>query len=1024
MSDAPPDPFDVVSPARLPHRASVPLATTELLYCAVRGFEIPSLPGLEPEMKDLRSELTTAILYRFQSYLTELHGGNPFRAVALQVMSHPEEATLGSRVRIYLLCRAAAKDEDEARREAHAFAEQVRESFPSENVFAYGSPRPLGSAELQKVLFHPRADDAPTVDLVELRKYEESQTWSQQATMHYVPHRLWSDQQRDPWLSLIETLASVPDTVVIRVELTPVRLEGEGLAFITVAGRWFQLIDEDLKRKAQQGQQVRTDGVVTEDMMRQQEVARASENAANIAYVRRGAHVYERLNTFAHNAFTMRVVLASSGSLPASITGSVRAALCMPPADDPAGGAGWHRPEVVPPGDGDRTMATNNLRYLAQTRWGRTHERAPGAFDIDLRPVVTPEEAAALFHLPIYHRTGTTSAISTVESPFVIPPETLATTRDDDEDRVHALEELARKGQAVPADPEARKKPRVVAGHLYQRDRLLDRDRGTERRQPFYITIDDLMKPSLLVGAPGSGKTNLALGVLIELWERHRIPFLVLDPSTGQEFRLLLQHPAFQRDEKLVVYTVGDRDGFPLEFNPFSVPPRVNVRSHTTRLLAAFQAAIEMQDPIPSIFEAALERVYSTHMTMDQKGVPGGWAPTFDDFNRAMRDELKEKVLPLYAGSQQTIGNLRGASTLRVNSILKKLGYIINARGNNDFISEMLRRPTVIEMGALGDSSNITLVMAFFLSQLAGYIEYEHDEQPSRKNVILIEEAHRLLGVQEGKTNKAAEDLNMMLAEVRKFGQGIMVMDQRPSSLVGGVLDNAFVKLLMRLSDREGFDRLSHELNLSEAHQRYARTRLRAGDAIMLDRDSGQPVLIRGVNLKDSLEGGKPKATEQIARVRSNAEDPEHGLKTPRPTVIPFTELPMDTDAPSSPAPTSAAKPAPAAAAPIPQTLPPSSPAGRPAAAAPPVPDALRLFGESVDALARRELTRDTWNAVQAHLTARPGDRDGALQMLEEHLGAAREKFGPLTDTYWRAVLKRIANSIALRAKETNRGRG
>ena len=45
-------------------------------------------------------------------------------------------------------------------------------------------------------------------------------------------------------------------------------------------------------------------------------------------------------------------------------------------------------------------------------------------------------------------------------------------------------------------------------------------------------------------------------------------------------------------------------------------------------------------------------------------------------------------------------------------------------------------------------------------------------------------------------------------------------MDQRPSRLVGGVLDNAYIKILTLLSDRVGFDRLSDELNLNEAQQR------------------------------------------------------------------------------------------------------------------------------------------------------------------------------------------------------------
>ena len=58
---------------------------------------------------------------------------------------------------------------------------------------------------------------------------------------------------------------------------------------------------------------------------------------------------------------------------------------------------------------------------------------------------------------------------------------------------------------------------------------------------------------------------------------------------------------------------------------------------------------------------------------------------------------------------------------------------------------------------------------------------------------------------QEGGSSRiqAAEDLNNMLAEVRKYGQGVMLLDQRPGSLVGGVMDNAYLVALHRLNERK-----------------------------------------------------------------------------------------------------------------------------------------------------------------------------------------------------------------------------
>jgi hypothetical protein len=423
------------------------------------------------------------------------------------------------------------------------------------------------------------------------------------------------------------------------------------------------------------------------------------------------------------------------------------------------------------------------------------------------------------------------------------------------------------------------------------------------------------MKPSLLVGGPGSGKTNLAFSILIEL-AGEGVPFLVLDPSTAQEFRMLVARPEPQL-RKLLVYTVGDSEANPFAFNPFSVPPDVTVRAHITGLLAAFGAAIEMQDPIPAIFEGALERLYANvNMGPASKGDFDSPAPTFTQFNEAMRQHLDEKVLPLYAGSREVIGSLRGQSTMRVNAIGKRLGHILNVESNSgSFFQEILRRPTVIEFGKVGDQTSIALVLGFFLLQLAGHIERAHRDDNKRQHLIVIEEAHRVLSghAEEGGSNKSAEDLNTMLAEVRKFGQGILVMDQRPSSLVGGVLDNAFTALLMRLSDRVGFDRLSAELNLNDAQQRFARTRFKVGDFIALDRVSGQPLLLHAPDamgpLKEALEAqGMAAPKQQLAKAMEN-EAPE--LKQLHPEATDYQEIPPQgfADAPAATGPTGSGRP-------------------------------------------------------------------------------------------------------------------
>jgi hypothetical protein len=606
------DENEVISSRSAMHYPTVPSAEEEQTrFCAVRGFEIPSFPGLDDKRRD--EDLQKNVLYRFQRFITQLHREAPFRVFALQFMSHPGQAERGSRVRAYLLCGAADEAPQKAAREAYALAGDVLESFPQDGFFAYGTPKPLNREALARVLFLSPGNTLPAINIVELRKFEDAESWPD-SKLNYVPHRLWPDTQSDPWLPLIETLGQTKTETAIRVELTPAVFDTEAKFYVAAADRAFRDIEADLERLSSQGDRFNPDQLSSDDF-RRPSVDKAREDALLRNYITRGAHVYEELSSYPETSFRMRLLIASRGTVPPSVIGGVRNALLSPPADSPLRSAGWKRLELISPtASGDPDQALDNLNFLAQTRWGPASQcvlpklsqtpstdsfglrvRSRGESCIDLRSIVTPEEAVALFHLPIYERAGETSAVSTVDTPFVIPPETLSDDRDNE----------------LPGQNDQKKK-RIVLGYMYQRDRLLkpvvaEADKSQRQPdakaigeaktldpgQPFHVTVDDLMKPSLLVGGPGSGKTNLAFSMLIEL-AGEGVPFLVLDPSTAQEFRMLVARPEPQLRE-LLVYTVGDSEGNPFAFNPFSVPPDVTIRAHITGLLAAFGAAIEMQ---------------------------------------------------------------------------------------------------------------------------------------------------------------------------------------------------------------------------------------------------------------------------------------------------------------------------------------------------------------------------------------------------------------------------------------------
>jgi hypothetical protein len=110
----------------------------------------------------------------------------------------------------------------------------------------------------------------------------------------------------------------------------------------------------------------------------------------------------------------------------------------------------------------------------------------------------------------------------------------------------------------------------------------------------------------------------------------------------------------------------------------------------------------------------------------------------------------------------------------------------------------------------LPDAATQALVMGLIALQLRHHWRLAGLSDTLR-HVTVIEEAHRLLrSVAEtaanSARNRATEDLANMLAELRAFGAGLIIVDQMPSELVPSVIANTGTKLLHRLDlsvDRE-----------------------------------------------------------------------------------------------------------------------------------------------------------------------------------------------------------------------------
>ncbi len=351
------------------------------------------------------------------------------------------------------------------------------------------------------------------------------------------------------------------------------------------------------------------------------------------------------------------------------------------------------------------------------------------------------------------------------------------------------------------------------------------------------LPLASLTKHALVAGSTGSGKTTTVLELLRQLWVEHRVPFLVLEPVSSEldDYRRLLAVDGF---EALRVLTLGDERGAPLRFNPFQVPPGVLVSEHIANLLACFKAAFGLWEPLPSIYQQALDCTYLTSNVLFSEVADDHsqrW-PTVVEFLHAM---AQTTAALNYAGDVKA--NIEAASIRRAEQLIGGAcasTFLTDAALD---LSELMSRPTILELKSLGNGDEQSLMIALLLNAMTEHYKANRRPSGTLQHVTVIEEAHRLLTRPQGgaqdpaqaqSKERAAADFANALAENRKYGEGMIIAEQIPTKLVEDALKNTNLKIMHRTTAEEDRLYLGRSMGLDDAQLRFA-TRLGAGEALV-----------------------------------------------------------------------------------------------------------------------------------------------------------------------------------------------
>lgn len=389
---------------------------------------------------------------------------------------------------------------------------------------------------------------------------------------------------------------------------------------------------------------------------------------------------------------------------------------------------------------------------------------------------------------------------------------------------------------------------------------VLNKKKSTN--QKFKLSLDGLNSHLFVSGITGGGKSNTIKGILENLQNNtnldKKIPFLVIEPAKSEYKHLLKKIPNLQ------IFRPGAK-GDIFRFNPFIFEHSrknnsVTLTKHVDMLKTTFCSAFPMYGPMPYILEEAIHKVYEKK----------GWSfetedhPYYTDSKDANYDrksllfpnmeDLKEEVIQVVenAGYYQDLqNNIKAALKTRINNLtLGVKGKIFNSR--HSFDSELLfETPTIIELSNIVDDEEKAFLMGLILNKLYSYKE-EKGQSKSLNHITVIEEAHRLLpnisldksGEEASSRAKSIETFTNILAEIRAYGEGIIIADQIASKLHRDVIKNTNIKIIHRTMDYEDREIVGKAINLSD-EQILDIAELKSGEAIVHNRDIHQAFMVK-----------------------------------------------------------------------------------------------------------------------------------------------------------------------------------
>ncbi len=395
----------------------------------------------------------------------------------------------------------------------------------------------------------------------------------------------------------------------------------------------------------------------------------------------------------------------------------------------------------------------------------------------------------------------------------------------------------------------------------------------------FGVPLATLNRHALVTGATGSGKSQTIRHMLDQL-ARIGIPWLVIEPVKSEYASIAGRLAEANADAELTIVNPADPDAIPLAVNPLAPEPGYPVQAHIDIVRALFLAAFDSHEPFPQIMSQALQRVYEScgWDPVSGAGQPGAVVPPAVPTLAQLQAAAIDVITDVGYGPELQ-ADVRGFVDVRLRSLRTGSAGRFFEGGHPVDVAELLRRNAVLAIEDVANDEDKAFLIGTLIIRIVEHLRLRARSNASPatgedlRHVIVIEEAHRLLRAdRQGAGAHAVELFASLLAEIRAYGEGLVIAEQIPSKLIPDAVKNTALKIVHRLPAHDDRELVGATMNLDAEQSRQVVAFLPGVAAVFAD-GMDRPLRIRVPFGGHADHAPEPRqlAAPPMARRRSSA---------------------------------------------------------------------------------------------------------------------------------------------------------